>query len=445
MIKLKIYKILLGAAGFFLMLFLFLQFFIDGSVAGPFLIFTFITLAIAVRGFPSFKGFSYSLWIFTAVTLAMYYPQYFLKAGDFEFKQLIVPLLQIIMFGMGSQMSLKDFAGVIKMPKGVIAGIICQYTIMPVVGISVASMFNFPPEIAAGIILVGSSPSGMASNVMSFLAKANLALSVTLTAFATLLSPLLTPFLMKIFAGEMVEVDFWNMMLGIFNMVVLPIIAGLIFNIFSLTKISVRKKIIQLASYFLIIVLRNFIALQTAGISVTEFAKGILVDVAWFMMLPVAGAYLFAFLAKGNQVWLNKALAFISMLGIGIIIVVITAAGRDSLMEVGLLLILACFMHNMLGYGLGYTVARFILRMNEKDCRTIALEVGMQNGGLASGLALQMGKVATVGLAPAIFGPMMNITGSSLATWWGNRETESTGLEVGSGEKTTANDKKANG
>ncbi len=100
-----------------------------------------------------------------------------------------------------------------------------------------------------------------------------------------------------------------------------------------------------------------------------------------------------------------------------IIITVITAAGRDSLLEVGILLILACLLQNVFGYSLGYFAAK-ILRLKEKDYRTIALEVGMQNGGLASGLALQMGKVATVGLAPAIFGPMMNITGSSLATWW---------------------------
>ena len=307
------------------------------------------------------------------------------------------------------------------MPKGVIAGIICQYTIMPLVGISVALMFNFPPEIAAGIVLVGSSPSGLASNVMSFLARANLALSVTLTAFATLLSPLLTPFLMKTLAGEMVDVNFWKMMLDIFNMVILPIIAGLIFNIFSLSKVSKRGIIIQLISYFLIIVLNNFISWKTAGISGVAFFQGISTDVFWFMLLPVAGAFVFKYLARGDEEWLNKTLAFISMLGIGIIITIITAAGRDSLLEVGLLLILACFMHNMFGYGLGYSVARFVLRMNEQDCRTIALEVGMQNGGLASGLALQMGKVATVGLAPAIFGPMMNITGSSLATWWRNK------------------------
>jgi BASS family bile acid:Na+ symporter len=83
----------------------------------------------------------------------------------------------------------------------------------------------------------------------------------------------------------------------------------------------------------------------------------------------------------------------------------------------GLLLIFACLLHNMLGYFLGYWTCK-LMGMDDKSCRTIALEVGMQNGGLASGIALQMGKVATVGLAPAVFGPMMNITGSSLATYW---------------------------
>ena len=293
---------------------------------------------------------------------------------------------------------------------------------MPFIGVSVAILFGFPPEIAAGIVLVGSSPSGLASNVMSFIAKANLALSVTLTACATLLSPLITPFLMKTLAGQFIEVDFWNMMIGIFNMTILPIIAGLIFNIFSITKVSNKGKIIQLFSYFLIILLKNFIAFQTTEIGIVGFAKGAGMDVFWFMILPVAGTYLFKWLAKGDKELLSNLLAFVSMLGIGVIIVVITAAGRDSLLEVGLLLILACFIHNMFGYGLGYSIAKYILRMPEKDCRTIALEVGMQNGGLASGLASQMGKVATVGLAPAIFGPMMNITGSSLATWWRNKE-----------------------
>lgn len=418
-----LYQGFLVLALLFFIVFAILYFTGKPDLTGPFLILGFVGLAFGFRGYEKLKGFSYSLWILAAVTVSMYYPEYFLSVGEFELKGLIVPLLQIIMFGMGSQMSLKDFEGVIKMPKGVIAGVICQFTIMPVIGISVATVFGFPPEIAAGIVLVGSSPSGLASNVMSFIAKANLALSVTLTAVATLLSPLMTPFLMKTLAGSMVEVDFWNMMIGIFNMVILPIVAGLIFNIFSLTKISAKNKIIQLISYWLIIVLKNFIAFQTTEIGISGFIQGIGKDMFWFMALPVIGAYVFMYFAKGNTEWLNKALAFISMLGIGVIIVVITAAGRDSLLEVGLLLILACFVQNMLGYGLGYSAAKFLLRMKEQDCRTIALEVGMQNGGLASGLALQMGKVATVGLAPAIFGPMMNITGSSLATWWRNKPT----------------------
>ena len=384
---------------------------------GPFLIIGFIMHALAVRWFPLFKGFSYSLWIFASVSLSMYYPEYFLSVGDFEFSRLIIPLLQIIMFGMGSQMSLKDFAGVINMPKGVIAGVICQFTIMPIMGVIVVTLFNFSPEIAAGFILVGSSPSGMASNVMSFLAKANIALSVTLTAFATLLSPFMTPLLMQTFAGEMVEINFWDMMIGIFNMVILPICAGLIFNLFLSNQKKRSTILIEMLSYITIIFLKNLMGYITEDIELSLFFTRIIKDFIIFGILPVIGAYVFKNLTNGKRDKLENMLSFISMLGIAIIIIVITAAGRDSLLDVGLLLILACLIQNTFGYTLGYFAAK-LLRLKEKDCRTIALEVGMQNGGLASGLALQMGKVATVGLAPAIFGPLMNITGSSLAIWW---------------------------
>ena len=105
------------------------------------------------------------------------------------------------------------------------------------------------------------------------------------------------------------------------------------------------------------------------------------------------------------------------MTAIALIITIITAAGRDSLISIGFFLIIAAIIHNLSGYFLGYWGCK-ILKMNEQDCRTIALEVGMQNGGLASGIALEMGKVSTVGLAPAVFGPWMNISGSSLAYWW---------------------------
>src|SRR5690606_14891289 len=110
----------------------------------------------------------------------------------------------------------------------------------------------------------------------------------------------------------------------------------------------------------LIIVLKNFISWRTTGISFEGFVQGIGANIVWCMLLPVAGAFLFNYLAGGNREWLNKSLAFISMLGIGIIITIITAAGRDSLLDVGLLLILACLIHNLFGYGLGYAVARYI-------------------------------------------------------------------------------------
>ncbi len=413
----NLYKILLGLAGLAMILFLVAYFTDKSPYLGPLLISFFVFLAFGVRGNPISKGFSYTIMILAAVSISMFYPGYFLKWGDFELKATIVPLLQVIMFGMGSQMSSRDFAGVIKMPKGVLIGLACQFTIMPIVGFTIATTFGFPPEIAAGIILVGSSPSGLASNVMSFIAKANLALSVTLTAIATMLAPLITPSLMKLLAGQFVPIDFWDMMLGIINIVILPIVAGLMFNAVAYNKEKLRSIVIQGVVYFLIIAGKNLILYQTDEIATQAAFMQLGKDLLWFLVLPLVASLLYKNFAKGSKSSLDKVLAFVSMAGIGVIIVVITAAGRDSLLEIGFLLVLACLLHNTTGYFLGYWICK-LAKMDEKSCRTIALEVGMQNGGLASGIALQMGRVATVGLAPAVFGPMMNITGSSLATWW---------------------------
>lgn len=323
------------------------------SLSGPFIIGFFVALAIAFRGYQHLKGYTYATMIFAAVTTSLYYPNYFLEIDGYQLSGLITPLIQIIMFGMGTSMALGDFIGVVKMPKGVFIGTISQYTIMPLIGFTLATLSNLPSEIAAGIILIGCVPGGMASNVMAYLAKANLALSITLTAFSTLLSPLVTPFLMKMLAGELIEINVMKMMWDIIKMVIIPIGAGLLFNKF----------------------------------------------------------------VSGKAKWLDDIMPLISMIGIAVIIVIITAAGRDSLLDIGGLLILLVLIHNLCGYTLGYWVGR-LFRMNEKDCRTLAIEVGMQNGGLASGLAKEMGKIATVGLAPAVFGPLMNITGSILASYW---------------------------
>ena len=386
-------------------------------LSAPLLITAFITLATAVRGFQKFKGFSYTLWIFTAVIASIVYPQYFISVGDFQLKKLIVPLLQVIMFGMGSQMSFRDFAGVVKMPKGVLVGVISHYMIMPFIGFAIAGIFNFPPEISAGIILIGCVPSGLASNVMSFLAKANLALAVTIGAISTLLSPLLTPLLMKFLGGQYIEVSFWSMMLDILNMIILPIVAGFIFNLFSKARESGKSILIQLVSYLAIILLTTLVyaKLKNAGIPafLLQFAKSL----GWFFFLPMIVAIILSNLLKSNNSYMEKILSLISMVGIAVIVTIITASGRDSLIKVGALLLVTSLIHNMAGYTLGYWLS-WLVGMPEKDRRTIAFEVGMQNGGLASGLALQMGKVATVGLAPAIFGPLMNVTGSVLANYW---------------------------
>jgi BASS family bile acid:Na+ symporter len=150
-------------------------------------------------------------------------------------------------------------------------------------------------------------------------------------------------------------------------------------------------------------------------------------NLVWFLVFPIIGGLAFKKAAGGSKDFLDKALAFISMAGIAVIITIITANGRDKLIDVGLLLILACLMHNTLGYFLGYWASK-LLRMDEQSCRTIALEVGMQNGGLASGIAIDVLKNDLIALAPAIFGPMMNITGSSLATFWRGKKEKNTKL-----------------
>ncbi len=385
--------------------------------AGVFTIVFFASISIACGGHEKLRSVAYTMLILALVCLAMFYPAPFQSVGDFKLTLLIVPLLQIIMFSVGSQMSLRDFESVIRMPKAVGVGLVCQFTIMPLLGFSLAKSFPLAPEIAAGLILIGCSPSGLASNVMAFLAKANLALSVTLTACATLMAPILTPFLMKVLAGQFVPVDFWGMMAGIIRIVIYPIMAGLMFNALAYGRATRRTILLQAVSFVVVILLvqggLGLLGGQGASWSLAAVSKILL----WVIVLPPLAGWGFFFMLRGRKSLLDRAMAFASMAGIGVILTIITAAGRDSLLTIGGWLLLACLLHNLGGYVLGYWSCR-LLRMDERTCRTIALEVGQQNGGLASGIALQMGKVATLGLAPAVFGALMNITGSALATWW---------------------------
>ena len=417
------YTIALGFALLLLIITLVMLFTGNGSKTGPLLIAFFITLSFAVKGFQPTKGLSFTMWMFTAVTTAMFYPQYFVSMGGFQLKSLIVPLLQIIMFGMGSQMSLNDFTGVIKMPKGVVIGVSAHYLVMPLMAFAITQVFNFPPEISAGIILVGCVPSGLASNVMSLLANANLALAVTIGAITTIISPFVTPFLMKVIGGQYVSVDVWKMMLDIIHMMIFPIIAGFIFNLINGGKENSRSKAIELASYFVIILLANLIYMKVHQTGFTGYLIASAKSLALFFLLPSAVGMLFRYFLKGDKVLMKKILSLLSMVGIAIIVTVITAAGRNSLLQVGALLLIMTIFHNIAGYALGYGAA-WMFKMPEQDRRTIAFEVGMPNAGLASGLALAMGNIATIGLAPAIYGPLMNVTGSTLASWWRSKPTD---------------------
>ena len=301
----------------------------------------------------SYRNLIYTVLIIAAVAVALAFPGPFTQVGDFPLKKLIVPLLQLIMLGMGTTMSIKDFEGVAKQPRAVFIGVVCHFVIMPLLGYTLANTFSFPPEIAAGVVLIGCSPSGLASNVMCYIAKANVPLSITVTTLSTLLAPFLMPALMKLLAGQFIEISFLKMMIEIMQIVILPVIVGLILN-------------------------RIF---------------------------------------RQSAVLINRVMPLVSMAGIVLIVAIITAAGRDSLLTVGWTLALCVLIHNLTGFTLGYWSAR-LFGMDEQSCRTVAIEVGLQNGGLASGIAVQMGKVATVGLAPALFGPIMNTTGSLLATYW---------------------------
>jgi bile acid:Na+ symporter, BASS family len=421
--KLNFYKIALGFDLLLLIIALIMVFSGNIEATGPLFIAFFIILSFAVKGYESIKGLSFTMWMFTAVCAALFYPQYFVSYGEFKLTVLIVPLLQLIMFGMGSQMSFDDFTGVIKMPKSVLVGALGHYTIMPLTALLITRVFHFPDEIAVGIILIGCVPNGLASNVMSLLCNANLALAVTVSAVTTIAAPFVTPFLMKIIGGQLIEIDVWGMMLGIINMMILPIIAGFIFNLINVGKTELRAKVIQLTSYFIIIMLANLIYMHVNQTDITGYLIAAAKSLSIFFILPIIGAYLFRHFLKGDMKLMKKVLSAISMVGIAIIVIVITAAGRDSLLAVGALLLLVVLIHNLGGYILGYNLAR-LFRLPEIDCRTLAFEIGMSNGGLASGLALTMGNIGTIGLAPAIYGPLMNVTGSTLASWWKSKPAE---------------------
>jgi BASS family bile acid:Na+ symporter len=392
------------------------------SLWQPLLVVATVAFAISLRFSSKLRGYQFTAWIIAVVTAAMVYPQSFLHIGGFDMKNKWVMLIaiQLVMFGMGVHMTLKDFAGVAKSPRGVFVGIFCHFTVMPLVGLALTKIFRFPPEIAAGIILIGSCSSGLASNVMAYIAKSNLALSVTVTAVTTMIAPLMTPLWMKLLAGTMVEVSFFKMMVEIIKIVLVPIGAALLHDYLKHAAPRGRTIVSAITAFaaawlaFLIfggweLLQKQFSPDSLTAISLTGFLLSAFVIGAAYHALTKCLA------------WLDGIMPTLSIVGILYVTAMTTASGRDNLLKVGALLFVASVLHNTAGYFFGYYLSR-ASGLDKNSARSIAFEVGLQNGGMASGLANAMGKLGTVGLAAAIFIPWMNISGSVLANYWAKRQ-----------------------
>jgi BASS family bile acid:Na+ symporter len=398
------------------------------SEVGPCAVGALAFLALFCMRHPALKSYAFTVWVFAFVAASMFYPVAFMTWAGWDLGKLIVPLIQIIMFGMGTTLSVADFTRVLKMPWPVFIGFFLQFAIMPLVGLTLAKVFGFSNEIAAGVVLIGCCPSGVASNVMSYLARGDVALSVTITSFTTLASPFLTPFLMDKLAGQFIEINPLKMMFEIINMIIVPIAAGLIANriLFSPRPLFQRgKALAALAGGGLVLVagllfLAPPVVFQygEASLQRTGFVVGLLLIAGVTLVKLVVSVWL---RRPGN--WIDKALPLVSMAAICCIIAVITARSRNDLLTVGPWLIGSSVTHNFLGYLMAYWLARAI-RLKESACRTVAFEVGMQNGGMASALAMNVLKSPQAALASAIFGPWQNISGSILATYWHRKPVE---------------------
>lgn len=266
----------------------------------------------------------------------------------------INPILGLIMFGMGLTLSAQDFHIVFSRPKDVLLGCLAQFTVMPLLAWLLAKAFALPEELALGVILVGCCPGGTSSNVITFLAKGDLALSVGMTATSTVLAPVLTPLLVWLLAGTMVDVDTVGMLMSILYVVIAPIAGGLLCQRF-IPKLT--EKLV---------------------------------------------AYLPAF----------------STLMIMMVVGIVVSHNAGKLLAGGVMIILVVMLHNLSGYGIGYMIGR-MLHLKKEKCIAVSIEVGMQNSGLASSLAVLHFAVYPLATIPgAIFSVWHNISGAMMAKFY---------------------------
>ena len=307
---------------------------------------------------------AFGLAVLACAAIAFSFPEAFTEWGGVKLTSLVVPAIQFIMFGMGTTLSPDDFLRVARRPWAVATGVLLQFLVMPLVGFLLAKSLGFSGELAAGCVLVGSVAGGTASNVIAFLAKADVALSVTMTCCSTLLSPFVTPLAMKVFAGCFVEIDAAKMMAEILKVVIVPMLAGGIVHRLLRRQFDEHKAIC------------------------------------------------------------DKVLSVLSMTGICYTILALTAPSRDTFAAAGFLVVVAAIVHNTIGYASGYWLARLVGRfahLGEAEARTVAIEVGMQNGGMAGALAVGVLGSAVAALPANVFSIWMDFSGSVLASVWSRR------------------------
>ena len=401
----------------------------------PGLVLLIIAFPFWVMGTSVLRSYAFTAWVFACASIAMLYPQVFIQWGEFRLALLIIPLTQIIMFGMGTTLSIQDFVRVTKSPWPVFLGMFLQFGVMPLSGFLLAVSFGFEGELAAGIVLIGSCSGGVASNLMVYLARGNVALSVTMTFASTLLAPLATPLLMSNLAGTFVPIDALQMMFSILNMIIVPVVAGLIAHEILYSD---RKWAQQGVTLILLTVGSLTFASATFFLGTDVF--GPLYSGLAMGGVLIAGIsftkYVMSIILKRPNTWMDTMLPLIAKTAICMVIAIIIAQTRNVLLDVGVILLLAAILHNTIGYSLGYYGSKGFgvllgsvgyqlgftrtseSLISETESRTIAFEVGMQNGGMASGLAVDVLQSTVAALPPNIFGTWMNISGSMLANYW---------------------------
>lgn len=292
----------------------------------------------------------FPLWALLGSLLAYARPDWFAPL-----KPAIVPLLGVVMFGMGVTLRWREFEAVLRRPRRVGLGMALQFGVMPLAAWGIGMALGLPAELVAGLVLVGASPGGTASNVVCYLARGDVALSITLTAASTLLAVVATPLLTWLYVGQQVPVPVWDMLLSVAKIVLLPVMLGVAVNTWAGGRIAPVKELFPL----------------------------------------------------------------LSMAAIVLIIAIIVALNVDNIAAGGWLIALAVVLHNAVGLGAGYGLGWLATR-DLRTARTLAIEVGMQNSGLAVALAVQYFSSAAA-IPGALFSIWHNLSGSALAAYWSRR------------------------